>query len=500
MQSVGYLFRREIMRFLSTRNENCTVSAAQAIVQGLSEEGGLFVPATFPSINLEQVCKRSGYPEIAAMIMEPFLTDYSREFLLNAAFKAYGKAFNNKAAYLKKVKDKLFSLELWHGPTCAFKDYALQLMPQLLIEGKRILQCDETTHILVATSGDTGKAALEGYKNLPGIHISVFYPHNGTSEVQRLQMATQEGENVTVYAVEGNFDDVQTALKQVFGNEKIQKELLEKNIRLSSANSINWGRLVPQIAYYFAAYKQLVDQNEIKLGESVDFCVPTGNFGDILAGYYAKQMGLPIHKLICASNQNNVLTEFLKTGLYDARREFYRTTSPSMDILVSSNLERLLYHVTNNAAQVKKWMEELREKGYYQIDEESLKEIKQMFDAGYADDILTADQLQFEFEKEGYLCDTHTAVAFYVAKQYQSKGNEAIPMIVLSTASPFKFPHDVMKALKQSTRQDEFETMAQLSIYTNEQIPENLANLRDLPERFKQVIKPKEIVEIAKTI
>lgn len=486
------------MRFFSTRDENCTVSAAQAIVQGLSEDGGLFVPEEFPLMDLQDICSQSSYPEMAATIIGAFLTDYSKDFLLQAATKTYGDAFAGRAGYVKKVTDRTFSLELWHGPTCAFKDYALQLMPRLLVEGKRILNRKELTYILVATSGDTGKAALDGYHDLPGIKIAVFYPHNGTSEVQRRQMTTQVGENVAVYAVEGNFDDTQTGLKRVFGNHEIQQELENKNARLSSANSINWGRLVPQIVYYFAAYKQLVDAKEIKIGEPVDFCVPTGNFGDILAGYYAKQMGLPVGKLICASNQNNVLTEFLKTGRYDARRTFYRTTSPSMDILVSSNLERLLYHVCKNSKQVKDWMEQLAKNGYYEVDAESLEKIQETFAAGYADDETTAMQLCYEFEKEGYLCDTHTAVAFYVAKEYQKTQDDGHPMVVLSTASPFKFPCDVMRALHKPVSEDEFETMKQLAEATGVPIPHSLAELADLPERFHQVIRPEEIATIAR--
>ena len=351
------------MHFLSTRNENCRVTSAQAIVQGLSEEGGLFVPCEFPNVNLEQVCKQSCYAAMAAFLMETFLTDYSTDFLMEAASQAYKDSFAGKAAFVQKVTNQLFALELWHGPTSAFKDYALQLMPKLLVEGKRILGHNELTYILVATSGDTGKAALEGYKNLPGVQITVFYPYNGTSEIQRLQMATQQGNNVSVYAVQGNFDDVQSSLKQVFKNQSIHRILEEKNVHLSSANSINLGRLIPQIVYYFWAYKQLVERNEIQIGDEVNFCVPTGNFGDILAGYYAKQMGLPVHKLICASNKNNVLTEFFKTGRYNAKREFYKTSSPSMDILISSNLERLLYHITNDSQKVINWMAQLSENG-----------------------------------------------------------------------------------------------------------------------------------------
>ena len=293
-------------------------------------------------------------------------------------------AFGGKAGYLAPVEGDTYALELWHGPTCAFKDYALQLMPKLLVEAKKNLGRTEKTLILVATSGDTGKAALDGYHDIPGVEIAVFYPTGGTSEIQRLQMATQEGANVAVYAVRGNFDDAQTGVKKVFGDKAIAAELEQRNIRLSSANSINWGRLVPQIVYYFAAYAQLLKAGKITFGDKVDFCVPTGNFGDILAGYYAKQMGLPVGKLVCASNENNVLTDFLTTGTYTAKREFFKTTSPSMDILVSSNLERLLYHVTGSDAEVAGFMQQLAATGSYTVRPETLAAIQETFSCGWS--------------------------------------------------------------------------------------------------------------------
>ena len=353
------------MKFFSTRDHSRIVTASQAIAQGLSDEGGLFVPESFPQVDVEALCQLD-YPELAAAVVSEYLTDYSKDFLAEAARTTYGEAFGGKAGYLAPVEGDTYALELWHGPTCAFKDYALQLMPKLLVEAKKNLSRTEKTLILVATSGDTGKAALDGYHDIPGVEIAVFYPTGGTSEIQRLQMATQEGANVAVYAVRGNFDDAQTGVKKVFGDKAIAARLAERNIRLSSANSINWGRLVPQIVYYFAAYAQLLKAGKIAFGDKVDFCVPTGNFGDILAGYYAKQMGLPVGKLVCASNQNNVLTDFLSTGTYTAKREFYKTTSPSMDILVSSNLERLLYHVTGSDAEVAGLMKSLSETNRWQ--------------------------------------------------------------------------------------------------------------------------------------
>ena len=328
------------MQFFSTRDTNRKVTSSEAIAQGLSDEGGLFVPESFPQVDVRALCELD-YPALAAAVIREYLTDYSPEFLAQAACTTYGEAFGGKAGYLAPVEEDTYALELWHGPTCAFKDYALQLMPRLLVEAKKNLGRTEKTLILVATSGDTGKAALDGYHDIPGVEIAVFYPTGGTSEIQRLQMATQEGANVAVYAVRGNFDDAQTGVKKVFGDKAIAAELEQRGIRLSSANSINWGRLVPQIVYYFAAYAQLLKAGKIAFGDAVDFCVPTGNFGDILAGYYAKRMGLPVGKLVCASNENNVLTDFLTTGTYTAKREFFKTTSPSMDILVSSNLEQL---------------------------------------------------------------------------------------------------------------------------------------------------------------
>ena len=363
------------MQFFSTRDQNRKVTSSEAIAQGLSNEGGLFVPESFPQVDVKALCELD-YPAMAAAVIKEYLTDYSQDFLTEAAHKTYGEAFGGKAGYLAPVEGDTYALELWHGPTCAFKDYALQLMPKLLVEAKKNLGRTEKTLILVATSGDTGKAALDGYHDIPGVEIAVFYPTGGTSEIQRLQMATQEGANVAVYAVRGNFDDAQTGVKKVFGDTAIAAELAKRNIRLSSANSINWGRLVPQIVYYFAAYAQLLKAGRITFGDEVDFCVPTGNFGDILAGYYAKRMGLPVGKLVCASNENNVLTDFLTTGTYTAKREFFKTTSPSMDILVSSNLERLLYHVTGSDAEVAGLMKSLAETGSYTVRPETLAAIQ----------------------------------------------------------------------------------------------------------------------------
>ena len=476
------------MQFFSTRDQNRKVTSSEAIAQGLSNEGGLFVPESFPQVDVKALCELD-YPAMAAAVIKEYLTDYSQDFLTEAAHKTYGEAFGGKAGYLAPVEGDTYALELWHGPTCAFKDYALQLMPKLLVEAKKNLGRTEKTLILVATSGDTGKAALDGYHDIPGVEIAVFYPTGGTSEIQRLQMATQEGANVAVYAVRGNFDDAQTGVKKVFGDTAIAAELAKRNIRLSSANSINWGRLVPQIVYYFYAYFRLAEQGAVEWGKPVDFCVPTGNFGDILAGYYAKQMGLPVGRLVCASNKNNVLTDFLRTGTYDARRTFYKTTSPSMDILISSNLERLLYHVSGSSEKVAGWMQELSATGKYTVDAETLAKIQQSFAAGYADDADGAAEIKARFDGDHYLCDTHTAVAFRVAETRRTDA----PMVVLSTASPFKFPRDVLTALGVEAPASDFAAMAALTAGTGAEAPASLRELDKLEVRFKTVLQPADI-------
>lgn len=481
------------MQFFSTRDQSRKVTASEAIAQGLSQEGGLFVPESFPQVDVQALCGLD-YPTLAAEILKQYLTDYSPEFLTSATQQSYGSAFGGKAGAMAPVCPGTWALELWHGPTCAFKDYALQLMPKLLVEAKRNLGRTEQTRILVATSGDTGKAALDGYHDVPGVDIAVFYPTGGTSEIQRLQMATQEGANVAVYAVQGNFDDAQTGVKKVFGDPAVAAALAEKGVRLSSANSINWGRLVPQIVYYFAAYGQLLRAGEISFGDPVDFCVPTGNFGDILAGYYAKRMGLPVGMLICASNENNVLTDFLSTGCYAARRTFYKTTSPSMDILVSSNLERLLYHITGSDAAVAGWMQRLNETGSYTVDKDTLAAIQQSFGCGWASEAEVCQEIRARYEQDGYLCDTHTAVAFHVAAQ---KKRENVPMVVLSTASPFKFPRSVLEALGHTAPENDFEAMSALEAATGRTAPASLAALRTKAERFHAVIRPEQIAQVA---
>lgn len=479
------------MSMLSTRGA-AAVSESMAILRGLAPDGGLYVPKDFPHFSMEEIAALGAldYQARALAILQKFLPDFTADELKNAIAGAYGTGFDDAdIAPVRPVGDWAHALELWHGPTLAFKDMALQLLPHLLTLSAKKNGETREIFILVATSGDTGKAALDGYHDIPGVEIAVFYPTGGTSEIQRLQMATQEGANVAVYAVRGNFDDAQTGVKKVFGDKAIAARLAERNIRLSSANSINWGRLVPQIVYYFYAYFRLAEQGAVEWGKPVDFCVPTGNFGDILAGYYAKQMGLPVGRLVCASNKNNVLTDFLRTGTYDARRTFYKTTSPSMDILISSNLERLLYHVSGSSEKVAGWMQELSATGKYTVDAETLAKIQQSFAAGYADDADGAAEIKARFDGDHYLCDTHTAVAFRVAETRRTDA----PMVVLSTASPFKFPRDVLTALGVEAPASDFAAMAALTAGTGAEAPASLRELDKLEVRFKTVLQPADI-------
>ena len=486
------------MYYVSTRNKQMRLAASQAIAQGLAEDGGLLTPEVFPKLSQNglKTLTDMSYQQRAVYIMKPYLDDFTASELASFAAKAYNKEkFDvREVAPVRKVDENTYCLELWHGPTCAFKDMALQMLPHLLTASLKKNDEKKTACILVATSGDTGKGALEGFRDVDGTKILVFYPKDGVSAIQELQMCTQEGENVGVCSVVGNFDDAQTGVKKVFGDKAIAAELEKRNIRLSSANSINWGRLVPQIVYYFAAYAQLLNAGKITFGDEVDFCVPTGNFGDILAGYYAKQMGLPVGKLVCASNENNVLTDFLTTGTYTAKREFFKTTSPSMDILVSSNLERLLYHVTGSDAEVAGFMQQLAATGSYTVRPETLAAIQETFSCGWSSEAEVAGEIRSRYEKDGYLCDTHTAVAFHVAAQKKRQG---VPMVVLSTASPFKFPRSVLSALGKAAPENDSEAMQQLEAATGHAAPASLAALRSKPERFDTVIAPAQIAEVA---
>lgn len=481
-----------MLQYTSTRGEGTKVSGAKAILTGLAPDGGLFVPTEIPTLNFEKMQGKT-YEEIALEILTAFLPEYSPAFLQQALGQSYGSNFNGKAGQLVALGDGSYSLELWHGPTAAFKDYALQLMPRLLVEARKSLLEKDRTLILVATSGDTGSAALAGYGGLEGVDIVVFYPQNGTSVLQRLQMTTRTASNVAVYGVRGNFDDAQRGVKAAFVDKALADALAKKGVKLSSANSINWGRLVPQVVYYATSYLALCAQGAVAYGQPVDFCVPTGNFGDIMAGWYAKQMGLPVGRLVCASNQNNVLSQFLETGCYNARRDFCKTSSPSMDILVSSNLERLLWHVCGSAATVRGWMEQLAKEGGYQVDGDTLAAIRQDFAAGWASEDAVFEEMNQTWRQQRYLCDPHTAVAFAVARRHRQAGR---PMVVVSTASPYKFGPQVLRALGQPVPPDEFDALHALEAFSGTKAPAALAGLQNKQQRFNAVINPQEIPQI----
>lgn len=485
------------MQYRSTRDNSISVSSAQAIKQGLSKEGGLFVPENFPKVDLEQIAELSkkNYQERAAFVLKKFLTDFSDEDLNNCITSAYTKEkFGTEAiAPVYKLNDDVYFLELWHGPTCAFKDMALQILPHFLTTAMRMTNEDKEIIILVATSGDTGKAALEGFKDVNGTRIIVFYPDNGVSEIQKLQMVTQRGNNVSVAAVNGNFDDAQNGVKKIF-TDTDYKDLLSRNgFKLSSANSINWGRLVPQIVYYFSAYADLLASNEIKLGDEINVVVPTGNFGNILAAYYAKKMGLPIKKFVCASNENNVLTDFIKTGVYDKTRLFHTTISPSMDILISSNLERFLYDLSGNDDKlVKELMEKLSTDGKYEVPSEIKAKMQEIFDADYCDDKDTMSEIKSTFDSNSYVMDTHTAVGKRVYEKYVARTGDKTKTVIASTASPFKFNQSVLIALgdyNSVAGKDEFELLDMLAEKASIKIPNSLLELKDRTPIFNTVVE-----------
>ena len=469
------------MKYISTRGRYTgRVDAAYAIKRGLAEDGGLFMPEDIPALTKDELLALSdkSYNERAAYVIGKFLTDYSHDELLEDACGAYAEEkFGPSPAPVYKIDENTFSLELWHGPTCAFKDMALQIMPRLFVRALRKTGEKRDALILVATSGDTGKAALEGYRNIEGTKIQVFYPTDGVSAVQKLQMQTQEGSNVSVKAIRGNFDDAQNGVKRIFADAKTAALLDSKNTFLSSANSINWGRLVPQIVYYVSAYLDMVNAGEIKFGDKIDVCVPTGNFGNIFAGYIAKLMGLPIEKFICASNVNNVLTEFLDTGKYNKNRDFHATISPSMDILISSNLERLLYTVAGQE-KTAEYMERLARDGEYTVCEEVFDKIKESFIGMYTDEAGTRKTIKEIYENKNYLIDTHTSVATCAALKYMDTYKAERKVLVVSTASPYKFAKDVFMSLKDdSVDFHDTEAPSMLSALTGTEIPAPLASV-----------------------
>ncbi len=482
------------MRYISTRGGEAGLSGAQAVVRGLAQDGGLFVPEKFAHLDIEEIKALSGmsYVERAAHILSLFFDEFSYDELRSMAAGAYEDKFESgETAPVRTLNGDTHVLELFHGPTCAFKDMALQLLPRLMVASKRKTGDNRKVCILAATSGDTGKAALEGFCDVEGTQCVVFYPHGGVSAMQRMQMVTQRGGNVDVVAVRGNFDDTQRGVKRIFGDEDMRAKLDEMGSALSSANSINFGRLAPQIVYYFSTYVDLAASGRISWGDEIEFAVPTGNFGNILAGIYAKWMGLPVKRFICCSNRNRVLDDFLRTGVYDVRREFYRTTSPSMDILISSNLERLLFEMSGrDAARVRGWMEQLMSGGEYRVEDDARARMDELLASGWADDRDVAEEIRRVWSESGYLMDTHTAVAMRVLREYRQRSLDTTPCVVVSTASPFKFSADVLRALKGDAPADDFECARELEQVSGIKMPAPLAELGSLPVRHDCVLEP----------
>jgi threonine synthase len=482
------------MRYYSTRGKSEHATASDAIIKGLAPDGGLYVPAERVAPFAPDKLPSGTYIDLANTIFKPFLTDYDEDEIKTMVKAAYSQiAFDHpEVTPLIGLSDQLHVLELWHGPTSAFKDIALQLLPRLLTSALQKSGDKTEVVILTATSGDTGKSALEGFRDVPGIRIFVYYPQNGVSEVQMLQMTTQEGRNVEVVAVEGNFDDAQTGVKQIFNDHRLAVDLAKAGYQLSSANSINWGRLLPQIVYYFYAYSDLISKGIIAAGEEINFVVPTGNFGNILAGYYARQLGLPIHRLICAANSNNVLSEFINSGIYMSRRPLHLTLSPSMDILISSNLERLLFEISgHDAERLRSLMHNLSDRGEYRIDQETFTKLQQLFWSDFANDAETLKAIATTYTDYNYLLDTHTAVGKVVLDKYLVRTNDNHHSVILSTASPFKFAGSVIQALFGRSRFDrtsELELINILARETGKPIPHNLMGLDQKPVIHEQVI------------
>ena len=482
------------MSFFSTRGQS-VVTASQAILHGLAPDGGLYVPAMFPTVPTEKITRlcEMNYAQRAVEILKLYLEDFSIPEIEQAVRAAYSpERFDTpEIAPVKRIDDVTWVMELFHGPTLAFKDMALQLLPHLTRLSAEKNGEKREISILVATSGDTGKAALEGFRDVPGTSCTVFYPLDGVSDVQKLQMVTTGGENTHVIAVKGNFDDAQTGVKNLFSSEAFIAQMNEKGKILSSANSINFGRLVPQIVYYFSAYADLLNKHAITPGDPVNFCVPTGNFGDILAGYYARNMGLPVNKLICASNRNNVLTDFFNSGIYSTHRTFFRTISPSMDILVSSNLERLLYEAADRDGRlIGTWMRQLKECGSYSVGDQRREWMADVFRGDCADNKDTLAEIRRRFREDHYLLDPHTAVGSHVLRQYRLRENDATPTVLLATASPYKFAADVLRALageEAAKDRDAFVCSEELERLTGIPMPEQVKALREAKVRHKAV-------------
>lgn len=478
--------------YQSTRDASNQVSASQAILQGLAVDGGLFTPLSLPKLDLDFTqLKEASYQEIAKLILAAFLDDFTEEELDYCIAGAYDDKFDTPviAPVVKVGQD--YHLELFHGSTIAFKDMALSILPYLMTVAAKKQGVDDKIVILTATSGDTGKAAMAGFADVPGTEIIVFYPKGGVSKIQELQMTTQVGANTHVVAIEGNFDDAQTQVKEMFNNQDLAQHLAQQGLRFSSANSMNIGRLVPQIVYYVYAYAQLVKSGEIEVGDSINVTVPTGNFGNILAAYYAREIGLPIAKLICASNENKVLTDFFQTGLYDKKREFKLTTSPSMDILVSSNLERLIFHLLgNDATKTKDLMDELAKTGQYQLENVN-QAIWSLFAAGFADEAETAAAIKRVYEQANYVQDPHTAVASAVADAYRMQSADIRKNLIVSTASPYKFPRVVVEAITGRSNQDDFVAVSDLHHLAQVAMPQAVAGLETAPVRHQTLVSVK---------
>ena len=484
------------MQYQSTRDKNLKAGSAQAVLNGLAPDGGLYTMPSFDEARFDyrEVLDLDTFA-MSARILSKLLPDFSEEEMTKLVHDGYAGKFETDHLTPTVSVGEDHILELFRGPTSAFKDVALSMLPRLMTASKEKLGVDDEIMILTATSGDTGKAAMEGFCNVPGTRIIVFYPYGGVSAVQQAQMATQAGENVCVCAVRGNFDDAQTGVKNIFASVGREGLLKGKGVSLSSANSINIGRLAPQVVYYYRSYADLVKAGRIRTGDKVDFVVPTGNFGDILAGYFAKEMGLPVGKLVCASNANNVLTDFLRTGRYDRRRPFYKTVSPSMDILVSSNLERLLSLPPGDDKLVAGLMKSLSEEGAYEVPAEMLAKLHELFWAGCCDDEAAKAAIGKVWKEEHYLCDTHTAVAWDVAQQYKKENPAHNAVVVLSTASPYKFPAAVLEGIGEQAKGDEFDVMEQLHDVTGVPVPKNLAALREREVRHRDVIERDEMLD-----
>ncbi len=493
------------MFYKSTRNSKLNVSGAQAVLKGISDDGGLFVPSEIPKISIDDISNlaKLDYCERAKFVISRYFTDYTDEEIEFCTKNAYNtKNFDTENIHeLTQLGDNMYLLELWHGPTCAFKDMALQILPYFLTTAAKKCSFDKELVILVATSGDTGKAALTGFCDVEGTKILVFYPESGVSAMQKKQMTTQNGENVGVCAVKGNFDDCQNGVKNIFTDKSIKEHIDSNNASFSSANSINFGRLLPQIVYYISSYATLVDNEQIKLGEKINIVVPTGNFGNILAAYYAKQMGLPVNKLICASNANNVLTDFINTGVYDRNRQFFTTISPSMDILISSNLERLLYALCGeNDEIIKDWFSKLSSCGKYEVSDDVKRKLSMDFVAGYCDDIATKSTIADIFDEFSYVADTHTSVAIKVYRDYVKNTGDTTKTVIASTASPYKFCSSVLDALSVDTASmSDFDMLEKLSQISSTPIPTPLAELKSKQIRFTDSIQSDDMSEYVKS-